>query len=85
MPQELISKFYLLMLEDDLLDSPKIKEGISDITLIYSRPGWVKLKEIFAEGAKTRFCRMFPWHIWRLHYPFTHPSTGSGPTLVNHP
>lgn len=57
MPQELISKFYLLMLRDDLLDSPKIKKR-KDITLDILKARMGKVKEIFAEGENT-LCRMF--------------------------
>ncbi|NLZ51910.1 MAG: bifunctional phosphoglucose/phosphomannose isomerase [Thermoanaerobacteraceae bacterium] len=57
MPQELISKFYLIILRDDELDTPKLKKR-KDITaeMLKSRMG--KVREIYAQGT-SRLCRMF--------------------------
>lgn len=57
MPAELISKFYLILLRDDELDSPKIKKR-KDITaeMLSSRMG--KVRQVYAEGPN-RLCRMF--------------------------
>jgi len=57
MPQELLSKFYLLLLRDDELDTPKLKRR-KDITkeILENRMG--KVREVFAQGPN-RLCRMF--------------------------
>jgi len=57
MPEELIKKFYLLMLRDNELDTPKIKKR-KDITLDILKARMGKVKEIHAEG-ENRLCRMF--------------------------
>ncbi len=57
MPEDLISKFYLILLRDDELDSHKIKKR-KDITaeMLSSRMG--KVRQVYAEGPN-RLCRMF--------------------------
>lgn len=57
MPENLISKFYLILLRDDELDTPRIKKR-KDITaeMLTSRMG--KVREVYAQG-QSRLCRMF--------------------------
>ncbi|SHF58866.1 bifunctional phosphoglucose/phosphomannose isomerase [Caldanaerobius fijiensis DSM 17918] len=57
MPEDLLKKFYLIMLRDDELDSPKIKKR-KDITadILKERMGHVEF--VYATG-KSRLARMF--------------------------
>lgn len=57
MPEDLISKFYLILLRDEELDTPRIKKR-KDITaeMLSSRMG--KVREVYAQG-QSRLCRMF--------------------------
>lgn len=57
MPSELLSKFYLLLLRDDELDTPKLKKR-KNITMEILKNRMGKIREIYAQGP-TRLCRMF--------------------------
>jgi len=57
MPKELIEKFYLIMLRDDVLDSPKIKKR-KDITVQILSDRMGKVREVYATG-NSRLARLF--------------------------
>jgi len=82
MPEELISKFYLILLRDDELDTPKIKKR-KDITaeILLNRMG--KVRELYAEGPN-RLCRMFSLvYLGDFITLYTPIYRGVDPTPVN--
>lgn len=82
MPEELLKKFYLIMLRDDKLDSDKIKKR-KDITVELLKERMGKVTEVYAEG-DCRLSRMFSLvYLGDFITLYTPIYRGVDPTPVN--